>query len=73
MSRGETSRYLQVCIIRLNTAVIKKIRGLERDFLVDCRGIIVEKSYLKKIALGTIQKPVIFFAPVGVGFLKLLV
>jgi hypothetical protein len=33
MSRGETSRYLQVCIIKLNIAVIKKIRGLEKPFL----------------------------------------
>ena len=30
ISRGETSRYLQVCIIRLDRAVIKKIRRFRK-------------------------------------------
>jgi len=32
MSRGETSHYLQICIIGLNVAAIKEIRDLERLF-----------------------------------------
>jgi len=32
ISRGNTSRYLQGCIIRLDSVIIKEIRGLKKPF-----------------------------------------
>jgi len=45
MSRGETSLYLQVCIIGLNVAVSKKILGLER---IPSRNLSTLSFYLAK-------------------------
>jgi len=45
MSRGETSLYLQICIIGLNVADSKKIRGLERPFRRQICPVIIDSKF----------------------------